>query len=102
MSSKVINVYIDNKKEGTLTLSGNNIKYNTATSIFVGGEAGANATDAVSPYLNGYVGNLVISNSNVRIGYLGRQEFIAPAQSTTLYAMWEPYFNVYIKGKSSG
>ena len=83
----MITVYIDNVQAGTLTLSGNNIKYNTATSIFVGGEAGANTTDAVSPYLNGYVGNLVISNSTTRITDLGRQRFTAPAQNVTLYAL---------------
>lgn len=93
--------YIDGTSRGSRTL-GATIGYNANNSIFVGAEAASSDTTPTTPYLNGYVGNIVISSSATRITDLGRQRFTAPAQNLTLYAMWEPYINIYIKGRSSG
>ena len=105
LSSKVIKVYLDGVQEGTITLDGTNIKYHAINSIFVGAEAAASESSPTTPYLNGYIGNIYIRNNSTVVGTRtdrGRQYFSMPTHNVTLYAMWEPYFNVYIKGQSSG
>lgn len=94
--------YLDGVARATITMAGTNIKYHAVNSIFVGAEAAGSDSAPTSPYLNGYIGNVVIKNNTTRITTLGRQQFTAPAQNLTLHAMWEPYMNIYIKGQSSG
>ena len=80
-------LYIDGVSRGTATMTDAAIAYHATNSIFVGAEAASSETAPTTPYLNGYIGNIVISNSSTRITNLGRQCFTAPAQNVTLYAM---------------
>ena len=63
------------------------IRYNTTNSIFVGAEATSSSTTP-DQQLNGYVGNVVISNSATLITSTANS-LTAPAQNVTLYARWE-------------
>lgn len=87
LNNKVVTAYLDGTARATITMSGANIKYHATNAIFVGAEAAGTDTAPTSPYLNGYVGNIVLNNSTTRITNLGRQRFTAPAQNVTLYAL---------------
>ena len=82
-------IYIDGTLRGTsANYSSGKIGYHASNSIFVGGEAAASATAATSPYFNGYVGNLVIKNTDAITSSSTYNSISAPAQNQTLYAKW--------------
>ena len=66
------------------------IGYNTSNGIFVGAEAGGNATTPAGNYFNGYIGNIIINNNSNLVSGTTYNTITAPAQNVTLYAKWEP------------
>ena len=101
-------LYIDGSLKGTsANYSSGKIGYNAANSIFLGGEATSSGTAASSPFFNGYIGNVVIKNTDAITPSTTYNTITAPAQNQTLYAKWIPnlYYldlNGMLDGTSSG
>jgi uncharacterized repeat protein (TIGR02543 family)/prepilin-type N-terminal cleavage/methylation domain-containing protein len=82
-------LYVDGTLRGTsANYSSGKIGYHSSNSIFVGGEAAGTATTPTTPYFNGYVGNLVIKNTDAITSSSTYNSISAPAQNQTLYAKW--------------
>ena len=101
-------LYIDGTLRGTsANYSSGKIGYNATNSVFVGGEATSSYNTASSPFFNGYVGNVVIKNTDAITSSSTYNTITAPAQSQTLYAKWviNNYYldlNGMVDGTSSG
>ena len=101
-------LYIDGSLKGTsANYSSGKIGYNSANSIFLGGEATSSGTAASSPFFNGYIGNVVIKNTDAITPSTTYNTITAPAQNQTLYAKWIPnmYYldlNGWLDGASNG
>ena len=84
-------LYIDGTLRGTsANYSSGKIGYNATNSIFLGGEATGSNSAASSPFFNGYIGNVVIKNTDAITSSSTYNTITAPAQSQTLYAKWVP------------
>ena len=101
-------LYIDGTLRGTsANYSSGKIGYNATNSIFLGGEATGSNSAASSPFFNGYIGNVVIKNTDAITTSSTYNTITAPAQNQTLYAKWIPnlYYldlNGMLDGTSSG
>ena len=101
-------LYIDGSLKGTsANYSSGKIGYNSTNSIFFGGEATGSGTAASSPFFNGYIGNIVIKNTDAITPSNTYNTITAPAQDQTLYAKWIPnmYYldlNGWLDGASNG
>ncbi len=101
-------LYIDGSLKGTsANYSSGKIGYNAANSIFLGGEATSSGTAASSAFFNGYIGNVVIKNTDAITPSNTYNTITAPAQDQTLYAKWIPnmYYldlNGWLDGASNG
>ena len=84
-------IYVDGSLKATsANYSSGNIGYNATNSIFIGGEATSSNSTASSPFFTGYVGNVVIKNTDALTSSTTYNSISAPAQNQTLYARWEP------------
>lgn len=94
--------YIDgNQEASTAFTNGNVIKYNSSNSIWLGAEAIGTQTEVTTPYFDGEIANVVIKNTSTITPDNTYNSFSMPAQSVTLYAIWEkvPYVvKVYNNG----
>ena len=101
-------LYIDGSLKATsANYSSGKIGYNATNSIFFGGEATGLYNAASSPFFNGYIGNVVIKNTDAITPSTTYNTITAPAQSQTLYAKWIPnmYYldlNGMLDGTTSG
>ena len=96
--------YIDGSAVGSsANFSSGKIGYNSANSIFVGAEAGTDASAPASGYFTGKIANVVITNSSTR-NTSAQNKFMAPVGNFTLIADWgaNTYTGVYNGNGNTG
>ncbi len=82
-------LYIDGSLKATsANYATGKIGYNAVNSLFLGGEATSSNSAASSPFFNGYIGNVVIKNTDAITPSNTYNTITAPAQNQTLYAKW--------------
>ena len=86
-SNGVIEIFIDGVSKGTRTASGSSIKYNASNTIFVGAEAGGDATTPAEKYFKGLISNVFIANDSSRLAYATTTTKV-PGKNTDYYPVW--------------
>lgn len=66
-SNGTVEAYVNGVKKGTITTPNSTISYHASNTIFVGAEAGANATSPGGNYFKGCISNVFIANQNTRL-----------------------------------
>lgn len=66
-SNGTFEVYLNGTKKGTQTTAASTISYNSDNTIFVGAEAGKNATTPAGNYFKGFISNVFIANQGTRL-----------------------------------
>lgn len=59
--------YLDGVEKGTQTLSSTSLSYHSSNTIFVGAEAGSNATTPTNGYFKGFISNVFIANQGTKL-----------------------------------
>lgn len=66
-SNGTVEAYVNGVKKGTITTPNSTISYHGSNTIFVGAEAGANATSPGGNHFKGCISNVFIANQNTRL-----------------------------------
>ena len=85
-TNSTLKVYVDGAEKGSVA-TGSAIQYNSSNTIFVGGEAGGDATAAAGQYFNGLISNVFIANTNERLAY-ATTTTKTPAKNVNYYPVW--------------
>lgn len=81
--------YVDGVLKGSVSTGGTAIAYHSSNGIFIGAEAGSNATSGTGGYFNGSVGSVFIANTNARLVEITSGTTVTNSSAHTLYAAWE-------------
>ena len=85
-TNSTLKVYVNGTEKGSVA-TGSAIQYNSSNTIFVGGEAGADATTAAGNYFNGLISNVFIANSSNRLAYATTTTKM-PGENLNYYPVW--------------
>lgn len=85
-TNSTLKAYINGVEKGSVA-TGASISYNSSNTIFVGGEAGGNATSAPGNYFNGLISNVFIANSPNRLAYATTTTKM-PGENVNYYPVW--------------
>lgn len=85
-TNSTLKAYVNGVEKGSVA-TGASISYNSSNTIFVGGEAGGNATSAAGNYFNGLISNVFIANSPNRLAYATTTTKM-PGENVNYYPVW--------------
>ena len=85
-TNSTLKAYVNGVEKGSVA-TGASISYNSTNTIFVGGEAGGDATSAAGNYFTGLISNVFIANSPNRLAYATSTTKM-PGENVNYYPVW--------------